>query len=213
MAATASPSPPSPPTSLDAVTVDSDPVVTVFGSGFFSMTDLQVDGVSLSTFPPTYTISSDSQIDIFTWPLVSQTGSVTIEAFDAGGSDTGSITINANDPPVIDLVGSDPDFIFNVVGIDVTMGGEAGDVVWLNVSGDNTPSVLPGIVDFDIGGNFSSLFSLGVYTIGSKGWERIELPTALPPGTTIHVQANVLTADSPFFPMEKTNLQSGTVLF
>ena len=80
----------------------------------------------LETFPPTFTILNDSQVDIFTWPIVPH-GQVDITAFDANGSDTFQITINENDPPVIDLVGSDPDFIFNVIGLDVTMGGEAGE--------------------------------------------------------------------------------------
>ena len=199
------------PSSIDAVVVDQVVTVTITGSGFLGTTDVQVDGQSLSSFPPEYLVVSDSQIDITVWPLVSLLGAVDITVVTPGGSATGQITVTPNSPPALELVGSVPAFLFNATGIDLAVGAGPGDLAWVFFSGSNLPSVLPGILNLGVGNNFSSLFLITVVSIGPAGHTSLALPVSgVPPGLTIHFQAAVLDVSSGALPLLSTNVQTGT---
>ena len=94
------------------------------------------------------------------------------------------------------------------------MGSNPFDTVFLLLSPELIPTSLPGLFDVGIGNNFASLFLVGQFQIDPlKGWAQVNIPGSVPSGTKIHVQGVVLSFVLPSFPLEASNIESGTVLF
>ncbi len=191
--------------------------VVITGTGFLGAIDLRVDGVSLPSLPPSWSVNSDTQITIFDLPQQDSLGPKTIELVTHGGTATVSHTIVANfAEPVLDLLLSDPAFLISALGIQAYVGSLPNDVAILAVSTSNLPSVLPGLVSLDIGNNFTEVFNFGTQTIdptsGYAFWS-VPLQPALPIGLKLYVQAVVIDGAFPVLPVTTTNVQSGTKLF
>ena len=202
------------PNTIDAVVVDNSVIVSIFGTGFLATTGVQVDGQGLSVFPAEFQTVSDNQIDIVNWPLVSQLGSVDVTVLAGAASATSQVTIIENSPPALELIGSEPAFLFNATGIDFTVGAGVGDVAFVFLSGSNLPSDLPGLLSLGIGNNFSNLFQLAQLPIDADGHASLSLSVSgVPTGTTIYLQAAVWDVSSGVLPLVSTNVQTGTFLF
>jgi len=191
--------------------------VTLTGSGFTGLTSLVVDGQTLSSaFPPDYTIVDDGTIT-FGMPLAASLGPVAIVATGPSGTDVASITVDSNATPTVELTGSDPAFLFQAIGLPLTIGGKPGDIHFVCGSPDLVPTTIPGVLDLGIGAGYTSLFLLAVPVIPANGYAEVLIPMAglgLPSGLQVHVQsAAVLAADGFALPATASNAQSGTILF
>ena len=202
------------PSTIDAVSVDGSQTVTLSGSGFLAATGVSVDGQPLAVFPAEFNVVSDNQINITSWPTVSKLGAVDITVVTPGGNAVGQITVLENSPPVLELEGSEPGFLFNATGLDITIGAGPGDAVFLFFSGEKLPSFLPGFMDLGIGNNFTSLFQFTTLSVSSAGHVNLSLPVnGVTPGTTVHFQAALFDASAGTLPLVSTNVQTGTFLF
>ena len=205
------------PSTIEQVIVDGPGIVTLTGSGFTGLTSLVVDGQTLSSaFPPDYTIVDDGTIT-FGMPLAASLGPVAIVATGPSGTDVASITVDSNATPTVELTGSDPAFLFQAIGLPLTIGGKPGDIHFVCGSPDLVPTTIPGVLDLGIGAGYTSLFLLAVPVIPANGYAEVLIPMAglgLPSGFQVHVQsAAVLAADGFALPATASNAQSGTILF
>ena len=204
------------PGSILAVNPAGPPTLTINGQNFTDVTEVKVNGVALSTFPPAWSIVDDTQIS-FTPDQSTTLGIQTVEVSNPLGSDTGQYSVNVNlGAPTLDLLNSDPGFLLTTLGIEALVGSLPGDLVFLLASGSPVPSVLPGIVSLDLGNNFLELVQFPTKAVDAvKGYAEwgIPLNPSLPTGTKVYVQAAVLDVLFLSLPLTETNLEVGTILF
>lgn len=215
-------SPPSPPPSIAQVSPSFVPVVvadqarlTLTGSGFSSTTSVRLDGIELAQLPPQYQVIDDGTLEV-ALPHTGGIGQHVLQVVTPHGHDQVTFTRVANYLPVLDLEQSNPGHLLLAEGADFTVGAWPGDTVYLFVSAVRTPSVLPGLVSFGIGANFSSWYSLGSHVVSWTTGQvsvHLDLPPNLPAGFEVHAQAASLSGFLVQFPVPVSNVQSGTVLF
>ena len=202
------------PTFIAAVAPEGTQEITLTGTGFQGTTSVKVNGQELGFLPPQFFIDSDTQLRLLVGPQ-STLGQIEIEVTDDLGSDTANLTIAVNVPPALDLENSDPSFILSALGLKSRVGSVPGDIVFLQGSTSNLPSVLPGLVSLDLGNNFTQLVDLGsLLVVPANGV--LEVQTPLPSGLTglaVYVQAAVVNGTTLALPATVTNLESGTILF
>jgi len=204
------------PASLEIVAVDGGSTVHVFGTGILGVTGVRVDGVDLLTFPSQFKIVNDTELT-FKMPLASGVGPVPIELFDAAGSASTTTSATLNAAPTINMIGSDPNYIFQPLGLGLTVSGDPGDLVIVFGSPQLIPTKLMPWADMDlaIGNDNRTLFLLGMPVIGPEGYTSLNIPMKdAPSGFQVHAQTMLVKASSGYAPMlYGSNVQSGTVLF
>ncbi|MFT5285326.1 MAG: hypothetical protein ACI8TQ_001489 [Planctomycetota bacterium] len=189
--------------------------VTLTGTGFTGATELQIDtkivGDPALTFSGDWTIVSDTQIDVVL-PLLNAKGDLDIFLTTTDGTINSSIFVDAPVSPV--LLTEQPDIV-SAVGVDFAMASAIGDVVALKVSGVLGSTILPGILDLEIGGgNLNSIFNVVSLSVGTKYWRKRYFGpfTGLPIGVDVHFEALVLPIDTNFeFPWDSTNVVTLTI--
>jgi hypothetical protein len=205
------------PSTVEAVIVDGFAIVTLTGTGFVpaGMT-VYVGRDELSSIPliAGFSVISGTVMTVQI-PLLDWVGTTNITVIAPDGSARTTIQIVPNTAPTIDMLFSNPLFLFTTIGMDVNLGGQVGDLVILTGSFDLGASRFPGIADFAIGNNDVTLIKIAEIAIPATGHASVNIPlTGMPTGQTIHVQAASLTVTNGFaLPMTMTNVQSGTVLF
>ena len=204
------------PASQTAVNPEGPDPIVLTGTNFTGTTDIRINGVSLPTLPPTWSVNSSTQITIQP-PQSTTLGPQTIEVVTPLGTDTGSYSIIANVfEPVLDLELSDPAFLITALGIQARIGSIPGNLAILAVGTSPVPSVLPGLVSLDIGNNFTEVFNFGQMPVDStSGYAEFSTPlnNNLPIGFNLFVQGLVFNPILPVLPLLTTNVQTGTVLF
>jgi hypothetical protein len=202
------------PLSITAVNANSPVTVTLTGTGFTGLTDLTIDGVSISTFPPQFTVVNDTTVAITLTPPFN-IGTKSIVVVEGAQSDSVNLPVTFNLTPTIDLINSDPSFLITLAPLEVYMGGLPNDLHFLLVSGSNLPTVVPGIFSAGIGNNLTNLFLVNSFVVSPiTGSAKAELPvTGLPIGTKIYFQSGSISALFPALPLTMSNVESGTVLF
>lgn len=201
------------PSSVPAVNVDGSVVVTLNGTGFAGTTSVVVDGVPLVTFPPQFTVS-DTAIT-FSMPKVSKLGNITVDVTNPQGTDSINLAVVANNPPVLEIENSNPLFLLKALGMNLSMGAQPFDFMFLFASPSNLPTSLPGIFEAGIGDNFTSLIYLGQFQVSPvTGRVDLSIPlTSVPAGSFFFLQAGRVSFTFPSLPLEMTNVQAVTVLF
>lgn len=199
---------------ITAVMPDSPAKVTLNGTGFSGVDSVTVDGVPLNSFPPEFIVASDTELIVTLVPPY-DVGTKTIAVSEGATTVSVNLPVFFNSEPKIDLLNSDPGFLITALGLDVYMGGPAGDLHLLLVSNSPVPSSLPGYFDVQLGNNLSALFGLGAYAVdGTTGYAHVSIPVSgLSTGTKLYFQSVVLSASNPVLPLTASNLEVGTVLF
>ncbi|QDU86004.1 Protease 1 precursor [Planctomycetes bacterium Pla163] len=201
------------PSILQAVRPDAPTQITLSGSGFAGTTGIEVDGTPLVSFA--YSVVNDTTITL-SYEHVSSLGPIDIEVFDAAGSDTTSILMVPNTSLELELVGSDPSFIIQATGVRAYVGAPLTHYCWLTLSLSNTASVLPGLVNLGLGNNFFELYVLWEGGVNPAKGYRFFNSGALsgyPIGTKLYLQAVSYNTALPSFPLNVSNLETGTLLF
>lgn len=199
---------------ITAVMPDSPAKITLTGTGFSGVDAVTVDGVPLNSFPPEFIVASDTELIVTLVPPY-DVGTKTIAVSEGATTVSINLPVFFNSEPKIDLLNSDPGFLITALGLDVYMGGPAGDLHLLLVSNSPVPSSLPGYFDVQLGNNLSALFGLGAYAVDSTtGYAQVSIPVSgLSTGTKLYFQSVVLSASNPVLPLSASNLEVGTVLF
>jgi hypothetical protein len=200
---------------VQALTPSGGETVSILGNDFLTVTDVLVDGSPLddgTSFSGSYTIVSDNQIDM-QMPLAEAGGMVDVMVVAPGGSDTVQIDIVPSSPPAMSIEQAE---IVSPLGIDLAVAAQPGDVIFLLFSPVLGPTVIPGVLDWEIGGgNLNLIFQIKGWTIGPKLWRKQHLGpfTGLTSGEMFHFEGWVLEIANGFDPpWESTNAVSRTVL-
>lgn len=203
------------PANIPALTIDGPPTVTLTGTGFTGVTAVSINGVPLLDFPPQFTVVSDTSLTL-QFPVQPTIGTKIIQVTNPQGNDTFNVNVVLNTSPTLDLVNSDPNFILSAAGAQVLVASAPNDFVFLVGSWSPIPSVLPGLVSLSLGNNFTEYILLPTQQVSLlSGFTAFTIPLSnnLPTGFKIYVQAGILPAANPVFPLISTNLQVGTILF
>lgn len=203
------------PAQIDAVRVNMPTPVTITGAGFNGITAVRMDGVTLTTFPTQYSIDSDSQLTVYVGAR-DTLGPVLIELEDAGGVVNTGVMVRANSSLVLDLEASDPSFIIQALGVRAFVGAPLSHYCWLTFSLSNAPSVLPGLVNLELGNNFFDLFVLWEGSVNPvKGYRKFNSGalSGFLLGTKIYLQAASVDFAAPAFPLNTSNVETGTLFF
>jgi hypothetical protein len=200
------------PSTISALNVGTDQIVTINGSGFTPTTLVSVNGVLLGGIPSSYTYVSSAKIT-FDPPDAPYLGPVLVSVSDGPDLASTLITYAVNPTPALQAGnGDEPITFLTLGGLDVVCAADPGDVFVLLASTSSVPSVLPGWFSLAIGNNFASIFFIVQPTIGAAGLASLHLPTALPPLTTFYMQG---LAIDPFLtlPLQASNVQECMSLF
>jgi len=190
--------------------------VVLTGSGFSGATSLFVNtkevGEAGVTLSGNWSVDSDTQITL-TMPLTPSSGIVDIDLTTPGGLGNAQIEIVEPSSPVI--AAQNPNLV-QAVGLSIAGSAALTDVMFLDYSGVNGPTVIPGIFELEIGnGNLSNIFKLKKWTMGPKLWRRFDSGpvTGLPIGIKVYFEGVVLEAANGFnFPWNSTNKVTITVI-
>ena len=201
------------PSSIEAVTVGIDQLVTITGNNLTADTSISVDGALLFGIPSLFTFI-DGNTMTFDAPLPSSLGPISVTVSNGFGSDTSTINYVANATPALQAGDGEEPVTF-IGSTSVILGGTPGALFMLGFSLDDIPSVLPGFVSLEIGNGFSSLFQIGApILIGSAGHTTISIPGAgLPFLTTFFLEGATIEPTPPLLPLPDSNKQELQYLF
>jgi len=188
------------PANVAALTVGTDEVVTVTGSGFTPSSVVSVGG---AVVPHTLVDAGTITLDP---PLATSLGATALSVSEGTASASSGFTYVANVPPAIQAGdGDSPVSAFSSGGLDLVCAGAPGDTFLILAS----PSALPTVTPYfavDIGNAFSSLLLVGTVTVGPAGSTQVHVPLALAPSTTFFVEG--LGVDAAFtLPLADSNTQ------
>lgn len=184
---------------------------SLMGDHLDDVADVIIDGQSLgSSFPPSYTVVSPTQIDI-DLPLLDTLGTVDVTVTNLTGADTTSFEVVAPSPPALQLgAGGDPEPLLSFLPLDLTSGGQPGNVMFLWASFTLAPSIIPGTLTLDIGNGFLDLYLVAFPVVEPQGWVTLSISGAnLPNGTTVHFQAFEYDPITGSIPVESTGVATG----
>jgi hypothetical protein len=200
------------PSTVDALNVGTDHVVTITGSGFSPTTSIEVNGSPLFGIPSPYTFVSSTTMT-FDPPNAPLLGSVSVTVKDGTDSDSSTMTYVANSTPAVQAgAGEEPITFLTLAGLDIVCASQPGDVFVLLASTSSAPSVVPGWFSLDMGNNLTNIFLLAQPLIGANGLAELHLPTSLPPLTTFYLQG--LAIDPALtLPLPDSNVQECMSLF
>lgn len=214
------PTPPGPlaiaglsPTSVPVVNPDSTVVISLTGSGFVGVTDVLVNGTPLLAFPPQFAVQDDNNMTVnLSAPL--SLGNTTIQLIRGAETANASVPIVFNTEPTLDLASTGP-FLLSALPIDIFMGSQPGQVHFLLFSTTAGSSVIPGLLDLDIGNNLTNLFLLGDFPIdAATGFAQLTASiSGVAPGTPFFFQSAVFDPTQPFAALVSSGVESSTVLF
>ncbi|MEM7305265.1 MAG: hypothetical protein AAF682_01280 [Planctomycetota bacterium] len=201
------------PSTIDALNVGTDQIVTITGTGFQPTTTVEVDGSALFGIPSPYTYVNSTTIT-FDPPEPSALGLSIVTVKNGATSAIGLLTYEANDTPALQAGnGEEPVTLFSAGGMPLKCAGTPGDLFVVLGSTSNVPTSVPGFFSIGIGNNFTNLFNLVSVTIPADGVEDINVPLGgLPPFTTFYIEG--VAVDAGFsLPLPDSNTQEVQVLF
>ncbi|MCI0589360.1 MAG: matrixin family metalloprotease [Planctomycetes bacterium] len=184
------------------------PTVTLSGASLGPVTSVSVGGLLV----PSAILSSvsDAQID-FLLPPGLPLGPATVTATSPGGTSNAlSIDVAACDPPVL-LV---PPLTASYGTLPAQTFTAPGRIVLLILSFSNLPSLLPGVVDLDLGNAFSEILLLPPQ-VASAAQGRADSVLYVPPGftgSTVYFQSVSIPAGG-LPPYDASNLAATLIFF
>ena len=188
------------PGDIDALIPGTDQTIVLNGSDLLLVTDVLVDGTPVD--PARYTILGNASITL-DMPQVATLGAHTIGVTDGVGTDQLPVTIDTPASPRLQWGDGDWE---NVVdkddGFRILMSGTVGKAHYVYYSFSSAPSS-NAFVSFDIGGAFSDLTRLGVFTIPASGVAPLVIPPSAigdpgPGGLTVYAQSLEFAPPAPF---------------
>ncbi|MCZ6596045.1 MAG: hypothetical protein O7B99_00235 [Planctomycetota bacterium] len=200
------------PSQIEALIPGSGKTIELHGEGFGPATQVLIDGVPAGGILPAWSFVDETLIKL-DMPQVDHLGAITVTVQDGIYQDSVVAEIVVPAAPVLQLgTGGSPSIVIQSQGIDVTVSGVPGSSHIVGVSLSNQPSSIPGVVDLLIGGDFTSLFEIGTFTIDPvQAWTQVHFPLGgLAPGTTFYGQSVDLTLP---VPLATSNLQEVLILF
>lgn len=203
------------PTTVPVLVPDGPQVLLVEGCGFNDVFEIRIGGQALSSFPPQWYYSSNTEI-VVNLPNLPGIGQQTMELVTPNETFSYDLTAELTSTPILDVENSAPSFIVQLAGMTAHVSGDPNDAAVLFASADSNPTSLPGIIEAGLGGNnLDSVFILGVQLIDpATGLTTFQVPMqGLDTGFTFYTQAGLLKASNPVFPLVTTNVQISTVLF
>lgn len=161
------------PISLPPLQPGSTPVLTAIGTGFGPSTEVQVDGALVDPQQITVTGPTRLQVEL---PQLLTLGEHVVSVSPGGGPVPGFDVFDVVAPavPVLQVGNGQPPSLANIVfsnqGLAVTAAGPVGQTHYVLFSDSPSPSVVPGLVQLEIGNAFASLDLVTVLVIPAAGW-------------------------------------------
>ncbi|MEM7310765.1 MAG: VCBS repeat-containing protein [Planctomycetota bacterium] len=183
--------------------------LTLIGEGFDRVEELLVNGVALDPANDSWTLVDAGEIT-FELPLLDALGATTITLAEEGCGGCGvsvALEVVAPDPPALQIEQGIKGVTLPAgATIAARVGGEPQHLAVLCAAPDFTPSILPGVVELEIGSAFTALVLVGTQPIEAKGWTQFDvpLPTNLPPFSLVCFEAVLLNLAGTL-PLETTN--------
>jgi hypothetical protein len=200
---------------VEVLTPAGGETVSLFGTNLTNVYEVTVDGVPVGnggSFDGAFTVVDDGQVDVEI-PLVNNAGMVDLVITAPGGSVTTPVEIVPVASPVLAI--DQPD-VQEAVGLDFAVSAQPADVVFLLFSPLLGPTVVPGVLDWEIGnGNPGAVFNIKTWSIGPKLWRKQHFGplSDLTPGVVLHFEGWVFEAANGYgFPSSSTNAVSRTVV-
>lgn len=200
------------PASLPVV-VEETREIQIGGGGFTQISTVELDGVPLANSE--FDVIVDDQMSL-TLDRALPVGGGVVTLTNPAGSTTFDLNPVLNTSPVLNLVNSDVLSSFpGSVPVEILVGAQPGDIVYLLGSLSNVPTLLPGLVSLSIGNGGLSLFQLGVQVVQpAMGFVSTTVSIQpVPPFSPFYFQAAVIEAALPSLPAPTTNTQSGVKFF
>jgi hypothetical protein len=204
------------PSQVPPLTATGGASVVITGTGFTGATNLVVNdklvGESGVTFSGNWNVDSDTQIS-FTMPLTGSAGLVDVDFTTPGGPGHTQIEIVA---PTTPTLATSTSLLVQAAGIGIASSSQNQDVVVLEFAVVDGPTVIPGILELEIGnGNLNNIYKGKTWTMGPKFWRKLDSGplSGLLPGLVIYFEGLVLPVSQLYnFPWDSTNKVAVTVL-
>jgi hypothetical protein len=183
-------------------------IVTLHGCNLTGTTQVRVNGIATP-----FTLQSPKDLAV-TLPDLVLPGPAQIEVVHPAGNASLSLPLTA--PAPLLKFGTPAGTV--VFPVDVlkpaTIAGPPGYMSFVALSGANSPSQLPGIIDLAIGNGFNELYVLTAKLIPAAGsyQQSYVFHAGLPFGTAVYWQAAMIDAATLAFPLVATNVVNGIVL-
>ncbi len=204
------------PPALAALVPETFQTLDITGTGFLGVSGVILNGTALNPAIGQFQVLSDTQLRLLVRPQ-DNLGDLDLKLSNIFGSSTTQITVELVSSPTVDLTASDPGLVFSSNGLDIYTASQPGDLVYLLGSLSDVPTVIPGLVDLDLGNGGLAINILGLFNIDPvKGWNRTEIPllgVGVPFGARIHIQAAIIEALAPALPASSSNLEVSTMAF
>ncbi|MCB9897676.1 MAG: hypothetical protein H6825_06715 [Planctomycetes bacterium] len=180
--------------------------LTLHGEHFIGTQSVTVGGV-----PANFSAFADDTLAV-SLPVVAQLGAQDVVVRNAVGETSVQVTVLEPQPPALNVNAGSLYWSHDPIGVLVGAGPD--DVVHLFVAFENGPTVIPGVLDLDIGAAGSSLFLIASVPLGPSGVQKLELrqPAALEGSVSLFMQGAVQKAGGGLGPLVSTNVEPGIVL-
>jgi hypothetical protein len=203
------------PSTVNALIPGSTQTISIVGTGFTPTATIEVDGTILSGIPSPFTYVSSSLLTM-DMPQVNNLGSVDVKVTVGASNVTEQMTVVEPALPLLQAgTGDEPVSVFSFGGLAMTMSSEANDQFMLFWSPSGSASVLPGVVNLEIGNGFTQIYQIGTFAINpTQAWNEVSLSlTGAPPQTTLFLEGVAIRASGLAFPVDSSNRQEIFVIF
>ncbi|QDU68327.1 FG-GAP repeat domain-containing protein [Engelhardtia mirabilis] len=181
--------------------------VTLSGCSLDDVTSVTVGGLAA-----VYQGSGCGDQLTFQLPLALPLGTTSIDVVGPAGSAGASIEIVAPSAPVLKIL---PTGAFSIGGgAELAVGAGPGDLILVIASINNLPSQISGLIELELGGDFSFILLFASVAVPSgEGALIVPVPTTgMPLGGTFYIQTAVATAGGPALPLPTSPLVAGVVV-
>jgi subtilisin family serine protease len=201
------------PSAVPVLAPDASGTLTILGTNLTNVSGVRLGGTTLPYAD--VTIVDDGQIDV-RYTRLPSLGLVDVELIHAGGSVLSTVNSIVVASPTIDLTDSGSVGLDRSAGVELFVASSSYDFYYLIGSLVHQPTLVPGIIDSDLGGgDMAQLHLLAMGSIPPDLGHARQLVSILnlPLGLDLHFQAGIVEFAAPALPLITTGVQSGTISF
>ncbi len=203
------------PPMLPALDPSGTATLVVRGSGFSSLTSVSLGGVLLGSTAPAVIVVADDELRVQIEPQPA-TGLLALEVTTALGTAAAMLDVQPVPVPVHALHLEMGGYLTSSAGLTLDAAAALGSTVFVLASLAAEPTLLPGVLDVQLGAGGTALVLLGSHVTPQAGWSRTEFSLAglgLPPGTRVYTQSAATGLGAQALPLVSSPRIDATLLF